>query len=86
MPALLAFDQKHSAMKRKIYKILLLVSIIIVPTLWGVAQPNPGGNSGEDPTGGDPIGGGAPIGSGVMIMLAMGAAWAGKKTYDAHKH
>lgn len=72
-------------MKRKIYRILFLGSIIIAPTLWSVAQPNPGGNSGGDATGGDPIGGGAPIGSGVMIMLAMGATWAGKKTYDAHK-
>lgn len=73
-------------MKRIIHKLLLLLSIIIASTLWSVAQPNPGGNSGGEGTAGDPIGGDAPIGSGVMIMLAMGAAWAGKKTYDAHKH
>jgi hypothetical protein len=72
-------------MKRKIHKLLLMLSIIIAPTLWSVAQPNPSGNSNGDGVGGDPIGGGAPIGSGVMIMLAMGAAWAGKKTYDARK-
>ena len=73
-------------MKRKLYKILLMFSIIIAPTLWGVAQPNPGAGSDGEGVDGPPIGGGAPIGSGVMIMLAMGAAWAGKKTYDARKH
>lgn len=72
-------------MKRIIYRFLLLISFIVAPTLWSVAQPNPGEDSGNDPVGGPPIGGDAPIGSGVMLMLAMGAAWAGKKTYDANK-
>ena len=39
-----------------------------------------GGGHGQ--TGNSPPGGNAPIGSGVAIMLALGAAWAGKKVYE----
>lgn len=71
-------------MKRYIYRIMLVVSLIAAPTLWSYAAgpPDP-----PPPESGNPIGpgGDAPIGSGLMIMLAMGATWAGKKTYDAHK-
>lgn len=45
----------------------------------GTPPPPPGGGHGQ--TGNQP-GGNAPIGSGVAIMLALGAAWAGKKVYE----
>lgn len=45
----------------------------------GTPPPPPGGHG---QTGNTPPGGNAPIGSGVAIMLALGAAWAGKKVYD----
>lgn len=47
----------------------------------GTPPPPPGGGHGA--TGNQPpTGGSAPIGSGVAIMLALGAAWAGKKVYE----
>ena len=42
--------------------------------------PPPGHN-----TTGNVPGGGAPIGSGVAILLALGAAYGGKKVYDFQK-
>ncbi len=48
-------------------------------TLLAQAPPNPPGNAGS---GGGPVGGNAPIGSGMVIMLAMGAAYAGWKKYE----
>jgi len=47
----------------------------------GPPPPPPDGHgatSNQPPTGGN-----APIGSGMAILLAMGAAYAGKKAYDA---
>jgi len=41
--------------------------------------PPPGHNSG-----GNVPGGGAPIAGGIGIMLALGAAYGGKKVYDFH--
>ncbi len=72
-------------MKRYIFRIMLLVSLITAPTLWSYAADPPEPPPPPSPGLGDPIGGGAPIGSGLFIMLAMGAAWAGKKTFDARK-
>jgi hypothetical protein len=51
-------------------------------TLLAQAPPNPPGNAGS---GGGPVGGNAPIGSGMVIMLAMGAAYAGWKKYEEVK-
>jgi hypothetical protein len=43
------------------------------------------GNPGGEPGGGDdPIGGGAPIGSGIGILMALGAAYGGKKLYTLY--
>ena len=67
-------------------KILIKLSFIIAFTISSTAllaqgPPDPPG----DPTGGgDPIGGGAPIGSGVGILLALGAAYGGKKLYTLY--
>lgn len=72
-------------MKKYIFRIILLVSLITAPTLWSYAAdpPDPPPPGSGNPIG--PDGGEAPIGSGLFIMLAMGAAWAGKKTYNASK-
>ena len=44
------------------------------------AQPgNPPGD--PDEGGGGPIGGNAPIASGITILLTLGAAYGGRKTY-----
>lgn len=47
------------------------------------AQTPPPPNGGGDPGGGNtPVGGGAPIAGGIGILLALGAAYGGKKVYD----
>lgn len=70
-------------LKRFITFIVLLTAFITV-----TAQAPPKPNSGNDPTGngntpvGDNTGNSAPIGGGVAMLLAMGAAYGGKKYYD----
>ena len=52
------------------------------------AQTPPPPNGGQTPSqgGNDPVGGGAPITGGIGILLALGAAYGGKKIYDWKKH
>jgi hypothetical protein len=69
-------------MKKKIITLSAVVLMALAPTALIFAQPNPGQNSGGGNVGGGPIGGNAPIGGGLAIMLALGAAYAGKKAYE----
>lgn len=74
-------------MKRTIKRLSLLVAITgLSVSLY--AQPAPGQQSGGDAVQGNAIGGSggsAPIGGGLVVLLTLGAAWAGKKVYDARK-
>ena len=70
-------------MKKQIIRITVIAMLVTAPTLITLAQPNPGENSGGGAVAGGPIGGNAPIGGGLAIMLALGAAYAGKKAYSA---
>jgi len=70
-------------MKNRIIRIVAIAMLVAMPTLITLAQPNPGQNSDTNPVAGGPIGGNAPIGGGLAIMLALGAAYAGKKAYSA---
>ena len=48
--------------------------------------PPPGdghGQGGNQPAG---PGGGAPIGGGIALLLSLGAAWGGKKVYQAYQN
>lgn len=51
------------------------------------AQTPPPPNGGGDPNqgGNTPVGGGASIAGGIGILLALGAAYGGKKVYDFRK-
>ncbi len=49
-------------------------------TLLAQAPPTPPSNASNGGNG--PVGGNAPIGSGMVIMLALGAAYAGWKKYE----
>ncbi len=71
-------------MKNQLIKIASIALLVAAPTLLTLAQPNPGQNS-DGAVGGGPIGGNAPIGGGLAIMLALGAAYGGKKAYNAQK-
>ncbi len=67
-------------------KIILIIGIIIITLFSNMsvfAQQDGPGNPGGEPTGSDPpLGGGAPIGGGTLILIGLGAAYAGKKIYD----
>lgn len=69
-------------MKKRIITLSAVILLALAPAATIFAQPNPGQNSGSTPVGGGPIGGNAPIGSGMVVLLALGAAYAGKKAYN----
>ena len=70
-------------MKKKIISTMIIVSMLLFP-LFTIADTQPGDPGGE-PGGETPIGGGAPIGGGTFILIALGAAYGGKKVYDMNK-
>ena len=66
-------------------KILLIALFALNTSLLfsqGAPPPPPSGHGSEI---NQPAGNTAPIGSGLGILLAMGAAYAGKKVYDFRK-
>ncbi len=69
-------------MKSKISKILTTLALAITLSLGAAAQPPPPGDHGgeEDASPQE-----TPIGSGLIILLALGAAYGAKKVYDARK-
>ncbi len=70
-------------MKKIMIRTLMAVSLFIASTaLLAQGPPDPPENPGD---GGGPVGGGAPVGSGVGILLALGAAYGGRKLYKAFK-
>jgi len=63
-------------------------TIIIIGLIWPIlltAQVPPPPNGGNNPDNNDPVGNGAPIGGGIAMLLAMGAAYGGKKYHDYRK-
>jgi len=79
----LSLIKRKSLMKKKIYSTLLILAFAIIPLfsigqMRGPVEPPPG----EPDT--PPIGGGAPIGNGIGILLALGAAYGGKKLYTLY--
>lgn len=71
-------------MKKILITALFLLSISFTTSELAaqVPPPPPGGGHGE--SGNQPAeGGGAPIGGGLGILLALGAAYGGKKLYKA---
>ena len=78
---------------RKMKNIAKLAKITLILTLfmgWGMVAmaqappPPPGGGHGSPNNQGP--GGGAPIGGGIAILLSMGAAWGGRKVYQAYQN
>lgn len=72
-------------MKKKIISIILTTFFFMLSFVV-MADTGPG-DPGNDPiSGGDePIGGGAPIGGGTLILIGLGAAYAGKKVFTLYK-
>ncbi len=75
---------------RKIMKtiaIFLTITLLSISPLFLNAQgapPPPPGDHGQ--SGNQPAGNGAPIGSGLGILLALGAAYGGKKVWDYRRN
>jgi len=68
--------------KRGILLSAILLSIFITSVVLA-DSPSPTGGSPTGGGGGTPVG--APIDGGLSILLAMGAAYGGKKLYQARK-
>jgi hypothetical protein len=65
-------------------KTLATLTTITLLTINLSAQTPPPPNGGDTPGqgGNTPVGGGAPIAGGIGILLALGAAYGGKKVWD----
>ena len=73
-------------MKYSFFAFLLLTGFFLMASLPVLAQdppPPPGGGHGQG--GNQTPGGSAPVGSGLVLMMALGAAYGSKKIYDARK-
>jgi len=64
-----------------------LLTITLLTITFSLAQTPPPPNGGNGAPTGDntPVGGGASIAGGIGILLALGAAYGGKKVYDFKK-
>ncbi len=70
-------------MKRIIKITFIAAALAVSAGLYAQTPPPPNGN-GSNPSenGNTPVGGGAPIGSGLAILFALGAAYAGKRIIE----
>ena len=68
-------------MKKIIITFVSAAIISFIPMLTFSQQTGPS-EPGGSPEAGPPLGGGAPIGGGAGILLALGAAYGGKKVYN----
>ena len=68
-------------------KTILILVLFVSWAKFSNAQgpPTPPGDNGLNTNQPAGPGGGAPIGSGIAILLSLGAAWGGKKAYQAFK-
>lgn len=69
---------------KSLYKLFLIVLLMFFSVSLSMAQLTDPGDGAGDPTGGDhiPVGGSAPVGSGLVILIALGAAYGSKKIYQ----
>jgi len=72
---------------KKSLKIILTLAIIAMSAGLYAQTPPPPNNDNGVPTPGNntPVGGGAPIGSGIVLLMALGAAYGGKKVFQMNK-
>ncbi len=68
-------------MKKTIKIFVWGILFSLVPMLTIGQQTSPADPNGT-PEAGTPLGGSAPVGSGIGILLALGAAYGGKKVYN----
>ncbi len=67
-------------MKKTGFFVTLIVILFCMTNPLAAQSTHPGDPGGDPQIGGDPpLGGGAPIGGGTFILMALGAAYGGKK-------
>ena len=69
-------------------KFISIFTVLVISLFLSIPVSNatePGEPPGGPGTGEEPIGGGAPIGGGTFILIALGAAYGGKKIYNYRK-
>lgn len=71
-------------MKKKFFQLTLTFSLLLF-TFLIFAQDPPNPPSGHGSGDNQPVGDGAPIAGGLGILLALGAAYGGRKAYKAWK-
>jgi hypothetical protein len=72
-------------MKKNIFALIFALTFTLMfNTAFAQGPPPPPTGAGHGASGNQP-GGNAPIGSGLFILLGLGAAYGGKKTYDMSK-
>ena len=73
-------------MNTSIKSVAVALTVMLFTIHFSPAQTPPPPNGGGDPGGGNtPDPGGAPIAGGIGFLLALGAAYGGKKVYDFKK-
>ena len=72
-----------SQLKRML--LVAVFSLFMVVAFGQNPPPPPGGGGGTENTGDNQLGGAAHIGGGVLILLALGLAYGGKRVYDLKK-
>jgi len=73
-------------MKKIIITALFIISLSFTTSeLAAQVPPPPSGHGGTGNAPADDPGGGAPIGGGLGVLLALGAAYGGRKVYRAWK-
>jgi len=74
---------KNTIQQTKILLVAVLLSMISVAALAQGPPPPPDGNPADHQD--SKLGGNAHIGGGVLILLALGMAYGGKRLYDLKK-
>lgn len=70
-------------MKMKKWFFTAIVALFILLANAGFTQePPPPPSGGHGQSGNQPPGGGVPVGSGLVILMALGAAYGGRKIYQ----
>jgi len=70
---------------KKIAK-LIAIGMLVISSAAVFAQGPPDPNGGSDPgTDNTPVGGRATVSGGIVLLLALGAGYGGKKVYDMRK-
>lgn len=71
-------------LKKKIF-IPLILSLMFSISVFAGDPPPVGGDPTSDPGNAIGAGGGAPIGSGLALVIGLGMAYAGRKTFQLQK-